>query len=103
MDRASITADLEALKAQGMAGVTVYNLSGPGVTTKGPDYMSPEWRELFLNGKSLGSRDFKHNKSLHLEWQVPYAAGVLRCCASRQRTLSYRCESGSNSYLVTKS
>lgn len=34
--------------------------------------------ELFLNGKSLGSKDFKDNKSLHLEWQVPYAAGVLK-------------------------
>ena len=47
VDRADITADLEALKAQGMAGVTVYSLSGPGVTTKGPAYMSPEWRDLF--------------------------------------------------------
>ena len=47
VDRESITADLEALKAQGMAGVTVYSLSGPGVGTKGPDYMSPEWRGLF--------------------------------------------------------
>ena len=47
VDGESITADLEALKAQGMAGVTVYSLSGPGVATKGPDYMSPEWRGLF--------------------------------------------------------
>ena len=47
VDKASLTADLEALKAQGMGGVTVYSLSGPGVETKGPDYMSPEWRELF--------------------------------------------------------
>ena len=47
VDKESITADLEALKAQGIGGVTVYSLSGPGVNTKGPNYMSPEWRELF--------------------------------------------------------
>ena len=49
VDKKSITADLEALKAQGIGGVTVYSLSGPGVDTKlrGPDYMSPAWCELF--------------------------------------------------------
>ena len=47
VDAASITADLEALKAQGIAGVTVYSLSGPGVPGKGPNYMSTEWRELW--------------------------------------------------------
>jgi hypothetical protein len=47
VDENSITADLEALKAQGMAGVTVYSISGPGVPGKGPNYMSPEWRALF--------------------------------------------------------
>lgn len=47
VDRESITSDLEALKAQGLAGVTVYSLSGPGVLDKGPNYMSPEWVELF--------------------------------------------------------
>ena len=47
VDKTSITADLEALKAQGIAGVTVYSLSGPGVPGKGPDYMSAEWRELW--------------------------------------------------------
>ncbi|MCX6873866.1 MAG: glycosyl hydrolase [Verrucomicrobia bacterium] len=47
VDRASITADLEAMKAQGVGGVTVYSISGPGVNGKGPDYMSPEWRVLF--------------------------------------------------------
>jgi beta-galactosidase len=34
--------------------------------------------ELFLNGKSLGGKDFKDRKSLHLEWQVPYETGVLQ-------------------------
>ena len=47
VDRASITADLEAMKAQGIGGVTVYSISGPGVSGKGPNYMSPEWRALF--------------------------------------------------------
>jgi len=47
VDKESITADLEALKAQGMSGVTVYSLSGPGVRVKGPDYMSPEWLKNF--------------------------------------------------------
>lgn len=47
VDKESITADLEALKAQGMGGVTVYSLSGPGVPGKGPNYMSAEWRELW--------------------------------------------------------
>jgi hypothetical protein len=47
VDKKSITADLEALKAQGMAGVTVYSLSGPGVPGKGPNYMSAEWRDLW--------------------------------------------------------
>jgi hypothetical protein len=47
VDKESITADLEALKAQGMSGVTVYSISGPGVPGKGPNYMSPEWRSLF--------------------------------------------------------
>jgi len=47
VDRTSITADLEAMKAQGVGGVTVYSISGPGVGGKGPNYMSPEWRALF--------------------------------------------------------
>ena len=47
VDRASITADLEAMKAQGIGGVTVYSISGPGVSGKGPNYMSPEWRAMF--------------------------------------------------------
>jgi hypothetical protein len=47
VDKASITADLEALKSQGIGGVTVYSLSGPGVAERGPDYLGPEWRELW--------------------------------------------------------
>ncbi len=40
--------------------------------------------ELFLNGKSLGTRDFKDGNSLHLEWKVAYAPGVLRAVARSQ-------------------
>src|ERR1035437_8716814 len=49
VDKQSITADLEELKAKGMGGVTVYSLSGPGVEPgmRGSDYMSAPWRELF--------------------------------------------------------
>jgi len=47
VDKESITADLEALQAQGLGGVTVYSLSGPGVEGRGPAYLSPAWRELF--------------------------------------------------------
>lgn len=47
VDEASITADFETFKAQGIGGVTVYSISGPGVPGKGPDYMSAGWRELW--------------------------------------------------------
>jgi hypothetical protein len=56
VDRASITADLEAMKAQGIGGVTVYSISGPGVGGKGPDYMSPEWRALFKHAVKEAER-----------------------------------------------
>jgi len=58
LDAKSITADLEAMKAQGIGGATVYSLSGPGVDTKlrGPDYMSPGWRELFQHTVSEAKR-----------------------------------------------
>ena len=47
VDTESLTADLEAFKEQGIGGVTVYSLSGPGVPGKGPNYMSAEWRDLW--------------------------------------------------------
>lgn len=58
VDRRSITQDLEAMKAQGLGGVTVYSLSGPGVDTRlqGPVYMSSAWRELFLHTVSEAKR-----------------------------------------------
>ena len=39
--------------------------------------------ELLLNGKSLGSKDFKDSKSLHLEWKVPYEPGVLKAVGKK--------------------
>ncbi len=58
VDKKSITADLEAMKAQGIGGATVYSLSGPGVDTRlrGPDYMSAGWRELFQHTVSEAKR-----------------------------------------------
>jgi beta-galactosidase len=37
--------------------------------------------ELFLNGKSLGRKDMPRNS--HLEWDVPYEAGVLEAIATK--------------------
>lgn len=34
--------------------------------------------ELFLNGKSLGKRDFNDTEKLHLEWDVRYQSGELK-------------------------
>ena len=57
VDRKSITADLEAMKAQGLGGATVYSLSGPGLgAQRGPDYMSPGWRELFAHAVREAAR-----------------------------------------------
>jgi beta-galactosidase len=39
--------------------------------------------ELFLNGKSLGEKKLDPDRSLHVAWQVPYAAGTLRAVAKK--------------------
>ncbi|MGA2255582.1 MAG: glycoside hydrolase family 2 TIM barrel-domain containing protein [Thermoguttaceae bacterium] len=39
--------------------------------------------ELFLNGKSLGEKKLDREKSLHVAWSVPYAAGTLRAVAKK--------------------
>ena len=39
--------------------------------------------ELFLNGKSLGEKKLDRDKSLHVEWQVPYAAGTLKAVGKK--------------------
>ncbi|MEI6674426.1 MAG: glycoside hydrolase family 2 TIM barrel-domain containing protein, partial [Verrucomicrobiota bacterium] len=46
-------------------------------------FTNAESVELILNGKSLGSKDFKDSKSLHLEWKVPYEAGVLKAVGKK--------------------
>jgi beta-galactosidase len=46
-------------------------------------FTNAESVELFLNGKSMGSKDFKDTKSLHLEWKVPYEPGVLKAVGKK--------------------
>jgi beta-galactosidase len=46
-------------------------------------YTNADSVELFLNGKSLGARDWKDNKTLHLEWMVPYTPGILKAVATK--------------------
>lgn len=41
-------------------------------------YTNAESVELFLNGKSLGTRNWAGVKETHLAWQVPYEPGVLK-------------------------
>lgn len=46
--RMGITADLEAMKQQGIGGVLVFNAGGGGpLAPKGAPFMSTEWREYF--------------------------------------------------------
>ena len=46
-------------------------------------FTNAESVELFLNGRSLGSRDFKDSQSLHLQWQVRYEPGVLNAVGKK--------------------
>ena len=46
-------------------------------------YTNAESVELFLNGTSLGTRDWTGVKEAHLAWQVPYAPGTLRAVARK--------------------
>jgi hypothetical protein len=48
VSKQSITSDLEELKDKGIGGVTVYSLAAlRGSVALGPNFMSPQWRELF--------------------------------------------------------
>jgi hypothetical protein len=47
VDRASITKDLEAMKEQGIGGVTVFSLAERGTTNRGPEFLTEEWLSLF--------------------------------------------------------
>ena len=44
-------------------------------------YTNAKTVELFLNGRSLGVRDWSGVTALHLSWQVPYEPGTLRVVA----------------------
>ena len=46
-------------------------------------YTNADSVELFLNGKSLGTRDWSGVKETHLAWQVTYAPGTLRAVARK--------------------
>jgi beta-galactosidase len=46
-------------------------------------FTNAESVELFLNGKSLGKRNWSATKKLHFEWSVPYQPGVLKAVASK--------------------
>ena len=46
-------------------------------------YTNAESVELFLNGRSVGVRDWSGTSELHLTWQVPYEPGTLRAVARR--------------------
>jgi beta-galactosidase len=50
-------------------------------------YTNAESVELFLNGKSLGTRDWSGVKETHLAWAVPYAPGTLRAVARKGGTV----------------
>jgi beta-galactosidase len=45
-------------------------------------YNNADKVELFLNGKSLGSRT-KKGEELHVKWRVPYAPGTLKAVAKK--------------------
>lgn len=46
-------------------------------------YNAADQVELFLNGKSLGTRS-KHDTLLHAMWRVPFEPGLLRAVSSRE-------------------
>jgi len=55
--KVGITADLEAMRQQGIAGVLVFDagIGGPGAP-KGPPFMSREWRENFRHAVTEAAR-----------------------------------------------
>jgi beta-galactosidase len=46
-------------------------------------YTNADSVELFLNGTSLGTRDWTGVKETHLTWQVPYEPGTLRAVGKK--------------------
>ena len=45
-------------------------------------YTNAEKVELFLNGKSLGTREFTEEQDMNLQWMVPYETGELKAIAT---------------------
>jgi alpha-L-rhamnosidase len=69
-DKESITRDLEAFKAKGMGGVTLIcsgNWGAPNIPVRGPEFLSPAWRELFKHAIKEAAR-------LNLEVGVNFCA-----------------------------
>jgi beta-galactosidase len=46
-------------------------------------YTNGDSVELFLNGKSLGSRTFTAENDMHMQWMVPYQPGELKAISSK--------------------
>jgi hypothetical protein len=67
--KTGITADLEAMKKQGVGGVLLFDagIGGPNAP-KGPPFMSPEWRENFRHAVAEAAR-------LDLELSVNLCSG----------------------------
>jgi alpha-L-rhamnosidase len=69
-DKESITRDLEAFKAKGMGGVTLIcsgNWGAANLPVRGPEFLSPAWRELFKHTLKEAAR-------LNLEVGVNFCA-----------------------------
>lgn len=46
-------------------------------------YTNADEVELFLNGRSLGTRRFTKENDMHMQWMVPYKPGELKAVAKR--------------------
>jgi beta-galactosidase len=46
-------------------------------------YTNCDEAELFLNGKSMGIREYAKTDDLHLEWSVPYVPGELKAVGKK--------------------
>ena len=56
VDKEHITADLEAMKARGYGGASVFGIHCAPSMERGPGYMSPEYRALFLHALKEAAR-----------------------------------------------
>jgi hypothetical protein len=73
VDKASITRDLEAFRAKGLGAVLLVCSSnwGAGKLPRGPEFLSPEWRELFLHALREAARlDLKVDLNIAPGWNM---------------------------------